>query len=39
MKMARFYSNENLPLAIVNSLRSVGHDVLTSLYTAPVSQP
>jgi len=29
--MARFYSNENLPLRAVQSLRALGHDVLTSL--------
>ncbi|TAG91188.1 MAG: hypothetical protein EAZ19_21005 [Oscillatoriales cyanobacterium] len=28
--MARLYSNENLPLDIVNKLRYLGHDVLTS---------
>ncbi len=29
--MARFYSNENFPLRAVQSLRALGHDVLTSL--------
>lgn len=29
--MARFYSNENFPLRAVRHLRSLGHDVLTSL--------
>ena len=29
--MARFYSNENLPLQVVEELRRLGHDVLTSL--------
>ncbi len=29
--MARFYSNENIPLEVVRLLRSMGHDVLTSL--------
>ena len=29
--MARFYSNENFPLRSVQSLRALGHDVLTSL--------
>lgn len=28
--MARFYSNENVPLGVVVCLRSLGHDVLTS---------
>lgn len=27
--MARFYSNENFPLPVVEALRSLGHDVLT----------
>ena len=27
----RFYSNENFPLAAVNKLRALGHDVLTTL--------
>ncbi len=29
--MARFYSNENIPLQAVTELRRLGHDVLTSL--------
>ena len=29
--MARFYTNENFPLQVVRALRSLGHDVLTSL--------
>jgi len=28
--MARFYSNENLPQPVVDELRRLGHDVLTS---------
>ena len=28
--MARFYANENFPLAAVESLRHLGHDVLTT---------
>jgi hypothetical protein len=28
--MARFYSNENFPLPVVEQLRKLGHDVLTS---------
>ena len=28
--MARLYSNENFPLEVVNILRTLGHDVLTS---------
>jgi hypothetical protein len=28
--MARFYSNENMPLPVVEELRRLGHDVLTS---------
>ncbi len=27
--MARFYSNENFPLPVVEALRALGHDVLT----------
>ena len=30
MMIARLYSNENFPLDIVNKLRYLGHDVLTS---------
>ncbi len=29
--MARFYSDENIPLPVVTQLRCLGHDVLTSL--------
>ncbi len=29
--MARFYTNENVELQVVEALRSLGHDVLTSL--------
>jgi len=29
--VARFYTNENIPLQVVAELRSLGHDVLTSL--------
>jgi Domain of unknown function (DUF5615) len=29
--VARFYSNENFPLQVVQELRRLGHDVLTSL--------
>ena len=29
--MARFYSNENIAAQVVTELRSLGHDVLTSL--------
>ena len=29
--MARFYSNENIALQVVEELRRLGHDVLTSL--------
>jgi hypothetical protein len=28
--MARFYTNENVPLQVVTELRRLGHDVLTS---------
>ena len=28
--MARFYTNENIPLQVVKELRLLGHDVLTS---------
>ena len=28
--MARFYSNENFPLPVVEELRKLGHDVLTT---------
>ena len=29
--MARFYANENFPLPVVEELRRLGHDVLTTL--------
>jgi len=29
--MARFYTNENIPMQVVNELRRLGHDVVTSL--------
>ncbi|WP_442484067.1 DUF5615 family PIN-like protein [Aeoliella sp. SH292] len=29
--MARLYANENFPLPIVQRLRELGHDVLTTL--------
>ena len=28
--MARFYSNENIPIQVVTELRRLGHDVLTA---------
>jgi hypothetical protein len=28
--MARFYSNESIPIQVLTELRRVGHDVLTS---------
>ena len=28
--MGRFYSNENFPLPVVEELRKLGHDVVTS---------
>ncbi len=36
--MARFYANENLPMAIVEALRSLGHDVLTSYEAGQANQ-
>lgn len=36
--MARFYSNENFPLRAVQSLRALGHDVLTSLEAGRANQ-
>ena len=36
--MARFYSNENFPLPAVEALRSLGHDVLTSLEAGNANQ-
>ena len=29
--MARFYTNENVPVQVVAELRRMGHDVVTSL--------
>jgi len=36
--MAKFYSNENLPLPIVRALRRIGHDVLTSYEAGRANQ-
>lgn len=36
--MARFYSNENLPTDLVNALRKLGHDVLTSYEAEQANQ-
>jgi hypothetical protein len=36
--MARFYSNENFPLPVVEALRALGHDVLTSLDAGNANQ-
>ncbi|HEX4123893.1 MAG TPA: DUF5615 family PIN-like protein [Tepidisphaeraceae bacterium] len=36
--MARFYSNETFPLAVVEELRRLGHDVLTSLQAGRANQ-
>jgi len=36
--MARFYSNENFPIPAVLILRSLGHDVLTSLEAGRANQ-
>jgi predicted nuclease of predicted toxin-antitoxin system len=36
--MARFYSNENFPLPVVDELRKLGHDVLTIQETGKASQ-
>ncbi len=36
--MARFYSNENFPLPVVERLRSLGHDVLTVQETGKADQ-
>ena len=36
--MARFYSNENLAIELVESLRSLGHDVLTSYDAGQANQ-
>ena len=34
----RFYSNENFPRPVVEALRSLGHDVLTSLEAGQANQ-
>ncbi len=36
--MARFYSNENFPLPVVDELRRLGHDVLTIQETGRANQ-
>jgi hypothetical protein len=36
--MARFYANENFPLAVVESLRLLGHDVITVAETGKAGQ-
>ncbi len=36
--MARLYSNENFPLAVVEELRRLGHDALTSQDTGNANQ-
>ena len=36
--MARFYSNENFPLPVVEHLRTLGHDVLTIQETGKADQ-
>lgn len=36
--MARLYSNENFPLAVVQELRRLGHDVLTIQETGKAEQ-
>jgi hypothetical protein len=36
--MARFYSNENFPLPVVDELRRFGHDVLTIQETGKANQ-
>lgn len=36
--MARFYSNENFPLPVVEKLRDFGHDVLTIQETGRADQ-
>jgi len=36
--MARFYSNENFPFGVVEELRQLGHDVLTSLEAGKANQ-
>ena len=36
--MARLYANENLPLPVVEELRRLGHDVLTSYESGQAGQ-
>ncbi len=36
--MARFYANENFPLPVVEELRRLGHDVLTTQDTGRAGQ-
>ncbi len=36
--MARFYTNENFPLPVVNELRQLGHDVSTIQETGKANQ-
>ncbi|HMO65569.1 MAG TPA: DUF5615 family PIN-like protein [Verrucomicrobiota bacterium] len=36
--MASFYSNENIPLSLVEALRRRGHDVLTSFEAGQANQ-
>jgi predicted nuclease of predicted toxin-antitoxin system len=36
--MARFYSNENFPLPVVEKLRALGHDILTIQETGKADQ-
>ena len=36
--MARFYSNENLPIALVKAIREFNHDVLTSMEAGNANQ-
>ena len=36
--MARLYSNENFPMAVVQALRDMGHDVLTSAEAGNANQ-
>jgi len=36
--MARLYSNENFPRRVVEALRALGHDVLTSLEAGRANQ-
>jgi len=38
--MAKFYANENFPLPVVEELRRLGHDVLTTYeYKLIISTP